>query len=142
MSKDLQGDMVLDTSALIELLFLSPSGTELRKAILEEKIRAFVTDIALTEVKYILCRKLGKAESVSRMGNLMNSNFLEIEHASSLSDLAAEYKCERSLSLSDCFTLALGKYRNIPVLFARIESELAKEIRKKSFDVEVKFLKE
>jgi hypothetical protein len=51
MSDDLQGDMVLDAWALVELLFSSPSGTKLKKSIVQQKIRAFVADIALTEVK-------------------------------------------------------------------------------------------
>ena len=57
-----------------------------------------------------------------------------------LVDLAAKYKCERSISLADCFVLALAKRLGCKALFTRREQELVKEMNKKKFDVEILFL--
>jgi hypothetical protein len=53
---------------------------------------------------------------------------------------AAKVKCERALSLPDCFTLALAKIFNCKAFFVRKEEEIEKEIKRKSFEVGIEFL--
>ncbi len=108
-----------------------------------EALRPFATEFSLAEIHYIVCRKLGQAESAARIKDLRESDFISIEPITpTLSDLAAQFKCDRSLSLADCFTLALAKSKEIPVLFARKEKELEKEMKMKPFDIPVLFLED
>ncbi len=55
--------------------------------------------------------------------------------------IAGNYKCERAISLSDCFTLASSKNMGFPALFKE-EEEIRQEINKKAFDVEIFFLED
>jgi hypothetical protein len=52
------------------------------------------------------------------------------------------HKCERNLSLADCYVLALAKLLETTAVFARRESELAKEISRSPLDVGILFLEE
>ena len=133
--------MVFDAGAIVELVYSTPSGIELREAIKIGTLRAFASEVVSTEAKYILCRKLGEHEASSRMKDISDSGLIEIEPLSPIiSNLAAKYKCKRSVSLADCFGLALAKSMELPILFARSESEILKEMKKDSFDVEIRFL--
>lgn len=114
----------------------------MRDALLEENVYAYTTEIAVTEVKYILCRRLGWEEGCKRVNKLLNSGYIEVYGTGQLVDVAAKYKCGRSISLADCFTLALAKKLDCKALFARKEQELIKEIDKKPFDVEILFLED
>lgn len=141
MRRDLEGDMAFDGGAIIELVYATPAGTEIKEAIKSRQLRPFVTELAMAEASYILCRKLGSDEASSRMKDLRESNTIAfVPITQTISDTAALYKCERSISLADCFSIALGKSKAIPVLFARREEELEKEMRAHPFDVELIFL--
>jgi hypothetical protein len=65
-----------------------------------------------------------------------------VESISPLIESASEYKCDRAISLPDCFSMSLAKRLSLPVLFAVREKELAKEIEKRPFDVEILFLED
>jgi len=138
----LEGSLAIDAGAIIELLFQTKGGILLRNALLEEIVYGYTTEIAITKVMYILCRRFGWEESYKRVDKLINSGYIEVYETGQLVDIAAKYKCERSISLADCFTLALAKKLNCNALFAKKEQELLKEINKKPFDVEILFLED
>jgi len=114
MKENIAGTLAIDAGVIIELLFQSKAGIAIRNALLEEIIDAHTTEMAITEVKYILCRKFGWEESC----------------------------CERSISLADCFVLTLAKKLGCKALFARREQEMVKEMNGKKFDVEILFLED
>ena len=60
--------------------------------------------------------------------------------AGTISIATANYKCERAISLPDCFILSLGKNKSLKALFAARERELAEEMMRRPFDVEIRFL--
>jgi len=142
MKEGIAGTLAIDAGVIIELLLQSKAGIVIRDALLDEIIDAHTTEIAIAEVKYILCRKLGWEESCRRVEKLLNSGYINMYRTDSLIDLAAKYKCERSISLADCFTLALAKKLGCKALFARREQELIREVEKKKFDVEILFLED
>jgi len=142
MRRDLSGSLVLDASVLVEAVLGTSLGMRLKEALEKEQVLAYVTEIGVAELRYIVCRKLGYAESKSRVDKLLASGYVQVEDASFLIEAAARLKCERSASLADCFCLALGQYYRCGVLFARREAELIKENRKKAFDVEMLFLED
>lgn len=115
--------IVLDTGILIDLL----EGK--REALFNDIVNglklAYVTRISLTELHYILCRKLGKYEASEILRNLMESNFVMPIDTMELYSIAAELKCRFSIALGDCFSLALGKSSNSPV-YMKHEKEIDK----------------
>ena len=135
--------MVFDTGALVELLEpTSKIGEELKASMAEGSINAHVSEVSLAELYYVMCRRLRHERATSRYEDLRASNYLYVTETSSLTFLAGRYKCERSMSLADCFSLALGKHLRLPVLFRSREQELELELKKKPFDLQILFLED
>jgi predicted nucleic acid-binding protein len=141
MRKGLEGIFVLDAGVLIELVLFTDKAAGLFKAMIDEKVTVKTTELATTELRYILCRKLGIEESRERVGKLLKSGYIEVVDAP-LGELASEYKCKRSISLADCYSISLAKAISAPVLFAAKEEELLREMDRKPFDVEILFLED
>jgi len=140
--RELKGAFAADAGVLIDLVYGTPQGLALREAMLDETVALLTHELAVTELRYILYRSLGKLEAWARVDKLLASGYLMVEDISGLTESAAGIKCERPLALPDCFTLALGKSLSLPALFAKRERELAAEIAKKPFEHEVCFLGE
>ena len=142
MKRELEGDMVFDAGVLIDLMTSTPGGIKVKNKLLEGLLTGFSTELAITELRYVLCRKLGFKKAKKLVDMLISSGYIVVEDISPLIDLAAVYKCERAISLPDCFSIALGEYLSLPVLFARREAELQTEIKKKPFNIEIHFLED
>ncbi|MFQ5871675.1 MAG: PIN domain-containing protein [Candidatus Geothermarchaeales archaeon] len=142
MKKELSGAFALDASALIELVHGTAEGTLLRDAMIDGLMTAKTHEMAMTELRYILCRNLGRDEAKERVEKLLASGYVTVEQTSELVEAAADYKCERAIALPDSFSIALGKLSNTQVLFAKREEDLAKEMEKDPFDIEIRFLQE
>ncbi|MHA1519407.1 MAG: PIN domain-containing protein [Promethearchaeota archaeon] len=87
----------------------------------------FCHQLTLTELFYIHCRKHG-VEKATILINDMKSMY-EILKIDSLQFIAGKLKCQYPIALSDCFSIASGIEKNIPVLFLN-EQELTKKIQK------------
>ncbi|MCD6514026.1 MAG: PIN domain-containing protein [Candidatus Odinarchaeota archaeon] len=142
MKKDLIGILALDASTLIDLLMLSNRGKVLQKALLDDLVDAYTTEFAIIETKYILCRRLGWDQANAKVERLLASGYINVIKTEEIMDLAAKYKCDRSISLADSLVLALAKKLNCKALFSHKEKELAEEMQKKKFDVEILFLED
>jgi predicted nucleic acid-binding protein len=140
--KDLKGKLAIDTSALIELIYCDNLGQKLKKTLKTDMIEAYTTELAITELRYVLCRKLGWQQSKERVDKLLASGYFKVENTSQLINEAAKIKCQRAISLPDCFILALAHKIAGNALFARQEQELVNEMEKKSFDITLLFLEE
>ena len=140
--KDLKGKLAIDTSALIELIYCDNLGQKLKKALETDMVEAYTTELAITELRYVLCRKFGWQQSKERVNKLLTSGYFTVEDTSQLINEAAKIKCQRDISLPDCFILALAHKIGGNALFARQEKELADEIGKKPFDIILLFLEE
>ncbi len=140
--KDLKGKLVIDTSALIELIYCDKLGQKLKKALETNMVEAYTTELAITELRYVLCRKLGWQQSKQRVDKLLASGYFTVGDTSQLINEAAKIKCQRAISLPDCFILALANKIAGNALFARQEQELADEMVKKSFGSTLLFLEE
>ena len=138
--KDLKGKLAIDTSALIELIYCDSLGQKLKKALEADMIEAYTTELAITELQYILCRKLGWQQSSEKVNKLLASGYFTVEDTSRLINEAAKMKCKRAISLPDCFILALADKIGGGALFARQEQELADEMHKKPFGINILFL--
>jgi len=142
MKSGLSGRLAVDASVLIELASAMPLGVSFKDLLKSGVVEAFVSEVAVVELMYVVCRKHGWAVSKKRVDDLLKSGYFHVEDSSFLIDDAARLKCERALSLADCFCLALARRFACRALFARREDDLTKEMRKKPFDVEILFLED
>lgn len=117
-------------------------GEVLREAMLGEDVEVVTHGVAVAELRYVLCRLMGREGSRSRVDKLLASGYLLVEDIAGLVEAAADYKCERAISLPDCFTLSLGRSRSLKVLFAAREGELVEEMERSPLDVEIHFLED
>jgi len=131
---------VLDGGVLIALAVDDPSARKLKEEILREETLAFCSELAVVEMEYVLCRRLGWAIAEEKRRYLLESKVVAIMETGALMSEAAKVKCERALSLPDCFTLALAKIFDCKAFFVKREEEMEKEIKRRSFDVEIEFL--
>lgn len=90
--------------------------------------------------EYILCRIIGRTEARSKVDNLVRSNHVDFTDAGRLYANAAEIKCERALAPGDCYTIANAGVTSSIALFAFREEELNREMERKPFDVEIRFI--
>jgi predicted nucleic acid-binding protein len=142
MNKDLKGKLAVDTSALIELIYCEALGQKLKTTLESDVVEAWTTEIAIAELKYVLCRKIGWTESNGRVNKLLASGYIKIEGTLTLINEASKMKCSRTISLPDCFTLALAQKIGGNALFARREQDLTNEMQRKPFEVGIIFLDE
>jgi predicted nucleic acid-binding protein len=142
MKKELSGSLVFDTSTLLELVYGTERGEKLKDAIKSEKIYCNISELTLTELKYVLCRKIGEESAQDRINRLMESGYIILHEDTKLVDYASAYKCRRRISLADCFTLALAKKIDAPAIFAKKEEELVEEMARNPFDIKIIFLED
>jgi len=136
----LSGKISLDGSVLIELLSSTETSTRLREAIEEDLVNPYTTFQSLTEAEYILCRGMGREKAREKVEAFIESRAVELVHASELVHEAARLKCARAIALTDCFTIALAEKLDGTAVFARLEDDLSREMKRKPFSTKLAFL--
>jgi predicted nucleic acid-binding protein len=96
--------------------------------------------VNIAETAYILCRKVGREAARAKVDALISSGYVAIEDDLAIHLAAAEIKCERSISLADCYTFAVADAIRSGALFANREKELVEESRRKPFGAPTLFL--
>lgn len=71
---------------------------------------------------------------------MLLSRALEVVEEEQILHQAARIKCERSIALGDCHTIALAQNLKATAVFAHQEEDLAKEMKRKLFPVKLVFL--
>ena len=131
----------LDRGVLVEMLLGTAIGRIMSNSLLSDSpITAHSCHFNLSEAEYVLCRLLGRTLARSKVDNLVRSNYITLTDAERLYAKAAEIKCERALALGDCYTIANAKVTSSTALFAFREEELNREMERKPFDVEIRFI--
>jgi hypothetical protein len=100
----------------------------------------FTSQVNLTEATYVTCRKVGHDKARSAAKDLLDSGYVALEEDPGIHQVAAEMKCDGSISLADCHTFAVGHVTGALPAFAREESELTRESRKRPFETAPIFL--
>lgn len=134
------GHLTLDSSVLVELLDGSDIGSRLTRSLLSEEITAHVSFVNMAEAEYILCRKIGHDAARNAAEGLLNSGYVAVEEDPAIHALASRLKCERSISLADCYTFAVAMVTSSRPVFLSKEEELLKEMKKKPFETDPIFL--
>jgi hypothetical protein len=142
MSRGLEGNIVLDTGAIIELLNGSKSGAYVRTKLQGGVLKAWTGELNIGEIRYLICRREGWSRSLQITRDLLDTNLLRIFSTGEFIESAAQMKCSRALSIVDCVTLSAGEKLQYPVLFSSHELELDKEIKKAQFKTEIFFLED
>ncbi len=57
MKKELSGSLVFDTGTLLELVYSTERGLKLKEALKSEMVQANISELTLTELKYVLCKR-------------------------------------------------------------------------------------
>lgn len=138
--ESLRGRLVLDSSVLVAMLDGSGIGAKVTEAVLAGEVTAYASRVSLTEAEYVLCRKVGGARARSAVDDLLASNYLSIEDGPSVHRGAAAIKCDRAISLADCYTLAVAAEASCRPVFLFKEQELLSAMEKKPFAVDPLFL--
>jgi len=136
----LSGTVSLDASVLIELLSGTVASRPLQEAIENNRMSAHTSFLALSEAEYVLCRELGDETARQKVDSLIQSKTIDIVEDSFLLHDAAGVKCGRAIALGDCHTIALAQKLKGTALFAHLEEDLDREIRRKPFPVAIAFL--
>ena len=137
---DLPPRLSLDSGGLLAYLLGEKLGEKAKTILEDENRRLFLPHTALSEAYYVLCRKRSPRYADGVLSLFLEGNYAEMTSSTEIDMVAGKYKCERAISLADCYVLASAKLRNASALFAQKESDLLKEIEKRAFDVEISFL--
>lgn len=120
--KDLQKESIaVDTGILIEILEDSNLGKKFYQEVLESPQfqKIYISPLTDTELKYIFCRLNGYKESKELVTEFLKDFIICSE--SELRDEAFRLKCMFSISIADCYSLAVGILFSVPVYMKREE---------------------
>lgn len=137
-----QRSYVFDTSVIVEIIGGTVLGRTVLKFLLEHDVVAFVSEIHVAELKYVICRKQGLEKARKVVEKLLESGYVRVIPVSGFIERAARIKCERAVSLVDAFTIALGEELGLTVVFASLERELKRELERKPFETKVVSIEE
>ncbi|MGV9199201.1 MAG: PIN domain-containing protein [Promethearchaeia archaeon] len=133
--------VALDSSCLIALQADEELATQIQQK-LHECWDAYCSEMAILETQYVICRKTSFEIAKKKISALLASNVIQIVAIQELLENASQLKCERSIAIADCLTIALAKKLRSKAIFYRRERELKNAIEKKPFGVKIEFLTE
>jgi len=118
-------------------------GGLVRSEILTRGSRAvYCPGTAIAELFYILSRRRGEAFALEAVEALLGSGHVQVASSTRLDIEAGRYEYTRSVSLADCYVLALAKLLGTAAVFARREEDLGREVAERRFDVDIIFLED
>jgi len=142
MSEEQSESMIFDTGVLIEIVRGSHPALALKTRLESGSLTPHTTELNLFELSYICCRREGWARAKSVVNSIRESGYFKVHEVRGFLEAAARMKCDRTISVVDCITIAAGEALSIPVLFAKREKELDEELKKRPFKIELGFLKD
>jgi len=102
----------------------------------DERISGYISNVNLAEFYYKTCQKLGRQTADTRYYQIKRTR-LQIVQDDNLTRSAGLEKCRQplSLSLADCFALALAKREKALLLTTDRELSKVREVEVKFFEV-------
>lgn len=132
----------IDSGVVLAYLLGEDLGRAARDMILFREKPVHFSGVAVSELFYVLCRKRGGRFAREAVETILRSGRVSVASSNEIDIEAGGYKCARSVSLADCYVLAVAKVLKGTAVFARREDEMNREARRKPFDVDVVFLEE
>jgi len=87
-------------------------------------------------------RRMLNNPTIYNFQHLIDSNFINIYSLENFLRDISILKCNNSISLPDCATIALATKNKIPALFAKKEGELKNPLIIKAFEIDLFFLED
>lgn len=137
---DIPEIFVLDGGVLLALALGEASAQALVGEMPSEQKQYACTELALSELTYILCRQLDWTSAWEKTQSLLRSAVVRIIRTSMVWGEAASIKCQVPISLPDCFTIAAARILNGRPMFARQEAEIISAIEKGLLNDRLEFL--
>lgn len=137
----LEGALTLDSSVLVEMLDGSETGSEVSRLLEQGRFSAHTSYVNLAEAGYVLCRRIGHERAIASVRALIASSVLAIEENADIHIFVTRLKCERAISLADCYTLAVSEMTETRPVFAKKEKDLDLEMSRKALRFQPLFLK-
>jgi len=132
--------VAFDSGVIVEIFADSDLGKAIYDRLQDESLIAYTSHLNLAEAAYITCRKVGHERARRAQRDLMDSGFIRVEDYPRIHTIASELKCERAISLVDCYTFAVAEVTGAAPVFAREEADLARENKKRPFERPAVFL--
>lgn len=133
----------IDSGVILAYFLGERLGELVRSQIFASKSRTVLCNrLCLSELYYVLCRRRGEAFARESANKFLKGQYASVIASDELDMAAGAFKCERAISLADCYVLGLAELEGAAALFGRRESELEKEAKKKAFAVPVQFLED
>ncbi len=128
--------VVVDAGVLALHFIDEPHVEEYFSGIDDERISGYISSVNLAEFYYKTCQKIGRQIADTRYYQIKRTR-LQIIHNTDLTRYAGLEKCRQplSLSLADCFALALAKSEKALLLTTDRELSKVKEVEVKFFQV-------
>jgi predicted nucleic acid-binding protein len=120
---------VLDAGVLIALLTGEPVARQVSHRIESGEDLFLCSEMALSELTYIVCRRSDWKTARAKTGALLDSGAVRVVPTEMLWSEAARIKCMSSIALPDCFTVAAAVAFNGRALFARREKEIVASLK-------------
>ena len=142
-SARLPGELSIDSGIVLAYYLGEKLGALVRTEIFEPEGKSLYHNrVCIAELFYVLCRRRGQKVAADYTRSYLSAGYSAL-HDSELVDMTAgTYKCERAISLADCYVIAVAKLQEASALFARHETDLDREIERKPFDVPVLFIED
>lgn len=136
---EINSSIAIDTGVLVEYLEDSALGKKFKERILEDEDfeEFFISPLVYTEMLYIYCRKLG-FDQAKKTVQVLLKDFI-ISEELQLRDEAAKLKCQYTISIADCYSIALAIKRNIP-LYMKKEAEIDNALKNGNFPAQIRLI--
>lgn len=142
-SRALPTRLSVDSGVILAYFLGERLGELVKSQIFPSKDRTiFCNRLCLSELFYVLCRRKGEAFARESTNAFLRAQYASVIASDELDMAAGTIKCERAISLADCYVLGLAKLEGVTALFAKREKELEKEIEERAFDIPVQFLED
>ena len=128
---------VVVDAGVLTLHFIDDSRVEeYFSGIDDERVSGYISNVNVAEFYYKTCQKIGRQTADTRYYQIKRTQ-LQIVHDDDLTRNAGLEKCRQplSLSLADCFALALAKREKALLLTTDKELSKVREVEVKFFEV-------
>ena len=138
--RNLPERLSIDSSVLLAYLLGEDLADLIEECILFSRREVYVARIVLAETYYVVCRLSGRDVARDLLVSLRESGVMEVVGDDSLDVRAGDIKCTRSISIADCYVIALAELVRGTAVFAKRERELKQELEREPFGVDIVFL--
>jgi predicted nucleic acid-binding protein len=133
----------VDSGVVLAYYLGEQVGEIAREEILESTSKTvYHSRLCVSELFYVLCQRRGRRIAADYTRAFLDSGNSVPCDSDEIDMTAGACKCERAISLADCYVIATAMCNHASVVFARHERDLDSEIKRKPFDAEVVFLED